>query len=164
MSSLVTSSKKDGKLFGQAVALAWERYKFNCSIDGRCRPARMCKIAGYTLQELNAALTLRFYRWSSDVYLKKNKTIARRKWPVKGYEARAAERKSFLNYLKGCVFAGNAEAVAMAEHGDWVTIHRPTSNGVGWVLLSVDEPDNNFYTCDPALVAFLKKKFLNNGK
>lgn len=45
---------------------------------------------------------------------------------------------------------------------DYCILHRPTSNGKGWVMIAPGEKANNHYTEDPVLVKFLYKKFKVN--
>lgn len=45
---------------------------------------------------------------------------------------------------------------------DYCILHRPTSNGKGWVMIAPGERANNHYTEDPVLVKFLYKKFKVN--
>lgn len=71
-----------------------------------------------------------------------------------------SRRRLFLQMIKQAEFDPSATSSRYNLTGvDWCAYHRPSSNGVGWVLIAPDEPANNWYCEDNLLVDYLRKKF-----
>jgi hypothetical protein len=71
------------------------------------------------------------------------------------------EKKAFLAEVKKATFNPSATSSRFNRTGiDWRALHRPSSNGQGWVLICPDEPGNNWYMEDPNILKILSKKYL----
>ena len=69
------------------------------------------------------------------------------------------ERLNYLRYLNTCKYYKEVKDDDFDFSEDYCVIHRPTSNGKGWVMIAPGERANNHYTEDPVLVKFLYKKY-----
>lgn len=84
----------------------------------------------------------------------------RRRWETK-LEWKIGDSIEFLKEVKRCAFDINIKNAYYHAIGiDWRAFHRPTKNGIGWVVIAPDEPANNWYTEHPPLVRLLKKIYL----
>ena len=72
------------------------------------------------------------------------------------------KRLSYLRYINTCKFYKDIKEDDFDFTEDYCILHRPTSNGKGWVMIAPGERANNHYTEDPVLVKFLYKKFKVN--
>jgi len=71
------------------------------------------------------------------------------------------EKKAFLAEVKKAMFDPYATSSRFNRTGiDWRALHRPSSNGQGWVLICPDEPGNNWYMEDLNILNILSKKYL----
>jgi hypothetical protein len=71
------------------------------------------------------------------------------------------EKKAFLAEVKKAMFDPYATSSRFNRTGiDWRALHRPSSNGQGWVLICPDEPGNNWYMEDLNILKILSKKYL----
>jgi len=71
------------------------------------------------------------------------------------------EKKAFLAEVKKAMFDPYATSSRFNRTGiDWRALHRPSSNGQGWVLIAPDEPANNWYMEDLNILNILSKKYL----
>lgn len=73
------------------------------------------------------------------------------------------KRLSYLRYINTCKYYKDIKEDDDFDFTeDYCILHRPTSNGKGWVMIAPGERANNHYTEDPVLVKFLYKKFKVN--
>lgn len=65
-----------------------------------------------------------------------------------------AERVNFLRFLKTCKYYKEVKDEDFDPIRGYCILHRPTSNGKGWIMTASKERDNNYYTEDPILVRY----------
>jgi hypothetical protein len=134
------------------ITTAWEEFLYSHrnkpsrSLDRRMWCVRLLLERGFSPLDLIAAL-------------ERNKCRLHLKLSGRPYW-NSVNRREYYSILRECVFKPFATSSRFNCTGvDWVAFHRPSSNGIGWVLIAPDEPANNWYTDDPILVSFLRSKF-----
>ena len=66
----------------------------------------------------------------------------------------------FVTEVQKCTYDVTATSSRYNDTGiDYRAFHRPSSNGIGWVIIAPDEPANNWYTENPLVLSYLKLIF-----
>lgn len=124
-------------------------YAWRKKIDERYTVIKNFFALGYTEKDL---LNMAETREKRKEFIYAEREYKRKHW-------QHAERVNFLSILKTCKYYKEVKDEDFDFTEDYCILHRPTSNGKGWVMIAPGERANNHYTEDPVLVKFLYKKF-----